>query len=310
MLRTIQDEIKAIKQERGIAILAHSYQAPEILEIADCQGDSYALSVAATRLSARTVVLCGVRFMAETVKILSPEKTVILPVPEATCPMAEQIAPERVLAFRAEHPDHQVAAYVNTTARLKAVSDVCVTSSSAVEIVRRMDAEKILFLPDKNLGSYVRQQVPEKEIVVWDGYCPVHNSVTEEEALDARRRYPGLPLLAHPELPAGVLRHADLIGSTADILRFARSHDGDCIIGTEKTISDTLKLEDPGRCYPPLSKKLFCPDMRLTTLADVLRAVRGEGGEQIELEESVRLGARRAIEAMIRLGEAQKGAQK
>ena len=305
MLKTIQDEIKAIKQERGVAILAHSYQSPEILEIADCQGDSYALSVAATKLRAKTVVLCGVRFMAETAKILSPEKTVILPVESATCPMAEQITPERVLAFRAEHPDYQVAAYVNTTAQLKAVSDVCVTSSSAVEIVRRMEAQKILFLPDKNLGSYVRQQVPEKEILIWDGCCPVHNSVTEEECLAARRANPGMPLLAHPELPAEVLRHADLIGSTAEILRYARTHEEDCIIGTEKTISDTLKLERPQYRYPLLSKKLICADMRLTTLADVLRAVRGEGGEVIELEEAVRQKARHAIEEMIRLGEAQ-----
>ncbi|MBS7175070.1 quinolinate synthase NadA [Massiliimalia timonensis] len=303
MLRTLQDQIIQLKKEQDIAILAHSYQSPDILEIADCKGDSYALSVAAEKLSQQTVVMCGVRFMAETVKILSPEKKVILPVTDATCPMAEQITPERVLQFKEEHPDYQVVAYVNTTAQLKAVCDVCVTSSSALNIVKNMEAKNILFIPDKNLGSYVKANVPDKNIVLWDGCCPVHNSVTEAECLAAKQAYPNAKLLMHPELPADVLQYADVVGSTADILKYARQSDEDCIIGTEKSIADTLKLEKPGCHYHLLSKKLMCPDMRVTTLADILKAMKGEGGDVIELDETIRKNAKRAIDEMIRLGQ-------
>lgn len=301
-VRALQEEILKLKKEKNVGILAHSYQSSDILEIADLRGDSFALSEKARDLPFDTLILCGVRFMADTVKILSPEKQVILPCPDATCPMAEQISPERVSAYKKEHPDHKVVAYVNTTTELKAVSDVCVTSSSAQKIVERLDADTILFIPDKNLGAYIREKVPSKQVILWDGYCPVHNQITEEDVLAAKALHPGCRVLMHPECPAEALRHADLIGSTADILQACGHTEDDVIIGTEKSVGDYLSLCHPRRSFHLLSKKLICPDMRITTLADVYKALIGTGGEVIEIEEDLRKKARRAIDEMIRLG--------
>ena len=299
----LQDENRRWKAETDTAILAHSYQHVSILEIADRTGDSYALSLIAGKLPQKNILLCGVRFMAQTVKMLCPDKKVILPVPDATCPMAEQISPERVREFRREHPDYKVVAYINTTAELKAECDVCVTSSSAVKIVGAMPDPNILFIPDRNLGSFVKAAFPEKNILVWEGCCPVHNAVTETECLAAKAAAPAAKLLAHPELPADVVRHADLVGSTADILNYARSHpDVPCIIGTENSIAETLRTENPHGTYHLLSKYLICPDMKMTTLADVLRALRGEGGETITMSPELLARARRPIDEMIRLG--------
>lgn len=303
MISQLQDEIRRLKAETDTAILAHSYQHISILEIADRTGDSYALSLSAGKLPQKTILLCGVRFMAQTVKMLCPDKQVILPVPGATCPMAEQISPKRVREFRQEHPEYKVVAYINTTAELKAECDVCVTSSSALKIVGAMPEKNILFIPDRNLGSYVRAAFPEKNILIWDGCCPIHNAVTEAECLAARAAAPTAKLLAHPELPTEVVRHADLVGSTADILNYARSHlDEPCIIGTENSIAETLQTENPHGTYSLLSKNLICPDMKMTTLVDVLRALRGEGGEAICMTPELLAQARRPIDAMIRLG--------
>ncbi len=302
MLSDLQKEILTIKKEKKTAVIAHSYQAPEILEIADITGDSFALSAAAAKLAEETVVMCGVGFMADTVKILSPEKKVILAKEEATCPMAEQITPERVLEYRKEHPDYAVVAYVNTSTELKAVADVCVTSSSALEIVKKLPQKDILFIPDKNLGSYVKKMLPEKNITLWDGMCPVHGRITEEACLKAIETYPDATVLMHPELPEEVLRHADVIGSTAAIIKYALEHDEPCIIGTEKSICDYLSLERPEQRYTLLRKELICPDMRLTTLLDVKKALAGTGGREITLDEELRLRAKRAIDEMIRLG--------
>ena len=302
MLSDLQNEILALKKEKGTAIVAHSYQAPEILEIADVTGDSFALSVAATKLKEETVLMCGVGFMADTVKILSPEKKVILAREEATCPMAEQISPERVLAYRKEHPEHAVVAYVNTTTELKAVADVCVTSSSALDIVKKLPQKDILFIPDKNLGSYVKKMLPEKNITLWDGMCPIHGQITEEECLKAIDAHPEAAVLMHPELPEEVLRHADVAGSTAAIIKYALEHDEPCIIGTEKSICDYLSLKKPNQAFYLLSKNLICPDMRITTLLDVKKALDGTGGREIALDETLSLKAKHAIDEMIRLG--------
>ena len=302
MLSELQKEILALKKEKNAAIVAHSYQSPEILEIADITGDSFALSVAATKLDTPTILMCGVRFMADTVKILSPEKTVLLAKEEATCPMAEQISPERVLAYKKEHPDHAVVAYVNTTTELKAVADVCVTSSSALDIVKKLPQKDILFIPDKNLGGYVKKMLPEKNITLWNGMCPIHGAITEEECLKVIEAHPEATVLMHPELPAEVLQHADVAGSTAAIINYALSHDEPCIIGTEKSICDYLSLQRPEQKFYLLSKNLICPDMRLTTLLDVKKALNGTGGQEIVLDEELRLKAKPAIDEMIRLG--------
>lgn len=298
----LQQEIIRRKREQDIAILAHSYQSVDILEVADEIGDSFKLSRVAQNLPQRTVLLCGVRFMADTVKILSPEKRVILPVREATCQMANQISPEQVTAFKTAHPDYKVVAYINTTTALKAVSDVCVTSSSALQIVGNLPEKNILFIPDQNLGSYIKQQLPDKNIVLWDGCCPIHNSVTEAECKALIKAHPQAKVLMHPELPQSILQYADVVGSTADIIDYALHHDEDCIIGTEKAVRDYLMVVRPEQNYYLLSKNLICPDMRLTTLMDVYRAMTGAGGEEIVLEEGLRLRAKHAIDEMLRLG--------
>jgi len=302
MIKDLQEQILKLKKEKNALVFAHSYQSSDILEIADLTGDSFALSAKAKDYGCETVVLCGVRFMAETLKMLCPEKKVILPVADASCAMANQISPERVLAFKKEHPEYAVVAYINTSTELKAVCDVCVTSSSALPIVEKLPQRDILFIPDKNLGSFVKAKLPQKNIVLWDGCCPVHNAVTEEEVLAAKAAYPHAKLLMHPELPADVIRHADLVGSTADIIRYAMTHDEDCIIGTEKSVADSLSLTCPQNRYYPLSKKLMCPDMRITNLSDVYHALNGTGGLVIELDEALRQKARHPIDEMIRLG--------
>ena len=301
--KELQEEILQLKRERGAAVLAHSYQAPEILEIADLRGDSFQLSVAAKEIECDTVILCGVRFMADTVKLLSPEKRVVLPVGGASCPMAAQVKPEQVRQYKAEHPDTLVVAYINTTTELKAECDVCVTSSSAAQIIGNIEQDEILFLPDRNLGSFIKELAPEKNITLWDGCCPVHNAVTEEECLAAKAQYPDAPLAMHPECPPEALKYADFVGSTSAIIQFAERETGDVIIGTEKSISDWLSFLHPDRRFPVVSKHLLCPDMRLTTLADVRRALLGTGGEEIVIDEELRKKALRPIEEMIRLGQ-------
>ncbi len=299
----IQSEIRRLCAERDICILAHSYQSHAITEVADFVGDSFALSVKAQKAPNKTLIMCGVRFMAETAKILSPDKTVILSAPEAGCPMAEQMSRDYILSVKQAHPDHAVVAYVNTTAELKTVADVCVTSSSAVKIVRGLEAKKILFIPDCNLGSYVAAQCPEKEVMLLQGGCPIHASVTAKEVAAAKAAHPGAKLLVHPECIPAVVEQADVVGSTKDILDYAHASDEkEFIIGTELSIVEHLQFDCPDKHFYPLSSKLICANMKLTTLIDLYNCVRGEGGEEIILDDDTMRDARRCIDAMIALG--------
>lgn len=303
MIREIQEEILRLKKEKDVRILAHSYQASEITEIADFVGDSYALSVKAQDVPQKNVMMCGVRFMAETVKILSPEKTVYLANPIAGCPMAEQMDRELISAVKKQFPDYAVVAYINTTADLKTVCDVCVTSSSAVRIVKEMEADKILFIPDCNLGQYVADQVPEKEIKLLQGGCPIHARVKKRDVDKARALHPNAKLLVHPECQPEVVREADYVGSTSGIMNYAKQSDEkEFIIGTEISIAEHLQYACPEKKFYPLTKELICPNMKATTLVDVLNVLRGEGGEEIVLEEETRLAAKRCIDEMIRRG--------
>ncbi|MCI6831132.1 MAG: quinolinate synthase NadA [Clostridiales bacterium] len=303
MIREIQEEILRLKQEKDVCILAHSYQASEITEIADFVGDSYALSVKAQDVPQKNVMMCGVRFMAETVKILSPEKTVYLANPIAGCPMAEQMDRELISAVKKQFPDYAVVAYINTTADLKTVCDVCVTSSSAVRIVKEMEADKILFIPDCNLGQYVADQVPDKQIKLLQGGCPIHARVQKRDVDKARALHPNAKLLVHPECQPEVVREADYVGSTSGIMNEAKQSDEkEFIIGTEISIAEHLQYACPEKKFYPLTKELICPNMKATTLVDVLNVLRGEGGEEIVLEEETRLAAKRCIDEMIRRG--------
>lgn len=299
----MQREILRRKKERDVCILAHSYQAREILEIADFTGDSYRLSVQAKAAAQRTLLMCGVRFMAETVKLLSPEKRVLLANSEAGCPMAEQMDKPLIEALRAQYPDYAVVAYINTTAETKTVCDVCVTSSSAVQVVRRMKAGKILFLPDCNLGDYVAKQVPEKTFKLFQGGCPIHARVTEDDVRAARRAHPGAPVLVHPECTPDVLRAADFVGSTSAIMDYAAASTEDAfLIGTEISIAAHLSYAFPEKRFYPLSKNCICPNMKATTLPDVLRAVSGSGGEEIRLDAETLRKARVCMDRMLESG--------
>lgn len=302
MIRDIQDKILQLKKEKDICILAHSYQAHGILEIADFTGDSYALSVKAAQTENKTVIMCGVRFMAETVKILSPDKRVILATPEAGCEMADMMDKALIMRIKEEYPDYTVVAYVNTTAELKTVCDVCVTSSSAVNIVRNIDNDNILFIPDTNLGTYVKKMLPEKNIKLLDGCCPIHASITADEARQAKGLHPNAKLLVHPECTPEVTALADFVGSTADIMNYAKASDGDeFIIGTEISIAEHLQYECPDKRFYYMSGRLMCRNMRLTTLVDVLNCVNGVGGEEIELDSETISSAKKCIDEMIRL---------
>lgn len=302
-VREMQDKILQLKKEKDICILAHSYVAREILEVADYTGDSFQLSVLAEKAPQKTVVMCGVRFMAETVKILSPEKTVILASPVAGCPMAEQMDKELISQVKKQYPDYTVVAYINTTSDLKTVCDVCVTSSSAVKIVKKIDNDKILFIPDCNLGAYVAEQVPKKEFKFLQGGCPVHARMSKKDVLEAKKLHPNALFLVHPECRPEVVEEADYIGSTSGIVEFAKKSDAkEFIIGTEISITESLQYECPDKKFYSLSKELICPNMKSTTLVDLYNVVNGDGGEEIIMDEQTIKDAKKCIDKMLELG--------
>lgn len=300
----LKRKIIEAKEKTGTVILAHTYQEPDIIDIADITGDSFFLSKKAAEIKAERVVMCGVRFMAESVKILSPETETILPVPSATCPMAEQILPERVRKFKEENPEAQVVAYINTTAALKAVCDVCVTSSSAIKIVDKIDAPSILFIPDQHLGSFVKEKLPHKNIILWDGYCPVHAKLTKEDVIECKKAHPDAVFAVHPESPAEVVALADMVGATSEIINYAKAQKGKVIIGTERGVVDYLAInEENGDRFIQLApEKLCCEDMKKISLEDVYKSIIGEAGEKIELPEDLRKKALVSINRMLELG--------
>ncbi|MGN1315840.1 MAG: quinolinate synthase NadA [Acutalibacteraceae bacterium] len=300
----LKNKIIEAKKATDTVVLAHTYQDPDIIDVSDVTGDSFFLSKKAAELKAERVVMCGVRFMAESVKILSPHTETILPVATATCPMAEQISPERVRKFKEENPHTEVVAYINTTAALKAECDVCVTSSSAIKIVKKLEADEILFIPDQHLGSFVQKSVPEKKFIFWNGYCPVHASLTKEDVLKCKAEHPDAVFAVHPESPKEVVELADMVGATSEIINYAKAQKGKVIIGTERGVVDYLALnEENGERFIQLApEKLCCEDMKKTSLEDVYKAIIGEGGEKVELDEELRKKALKSINRMLELG--------
>lgn len=301
--RELQEEILKLKKEKNICILAHSYQSRPIVEVADYVGDSFQLSQMATKVAAKTVIMCGVRFMAETVKILSPDKTVLMPNPTAGCPMAEQMSPEYIESVKAEHPGAKVVAYINTTAALKTICDVCVTSASAVKIVSELPDKDILFIPDINLGSYVARMVPEKNVMLLNGGCPVHAAMTAEDVKEAKRLHPNAMFLVHPECKPEVVEQADFVGSTTAIMKFAQESEAkEFIIGTEISIAEHLACDCPGKQFYQLSSRLLCNDMKATTLVDLYNTLLDGKGKEISLDEDTISKARVCIDKMLELG--------
>ncbi len=302
-MNDIQKKIIELKEKNDVCILAHCYQTHDILEIADYVGDSFGLAQKAAKAPNKTIIMCGVRFMAETVKILSPEKKVLIPREEAGCPMAEQLDPEMLMQLKEKYPEHKVVAYINTTAALKTLCDVCVTSSSAVKIIKKLDSQKILFIPDCNLGDYVKKQVPEKEIKLVSGGCPTHAKLTADDVKKAKAKHPKALFLVHPECQPEVVAMADFVGSTTEIMDFAAKSDNEeFIIGTENSIVQHLGIDHPEKLFFPLSKDCVCHNMKVTTIADVLHTIEGKDGFEINIDEDERLKAKHCIDEMLRLG--------
>lgn len=303
MLKDIQERILQLKKEKDVCILAHCYQTHDILEVADYVGDSFGLAQKAAKTDSKSVMMCGVRFMAETVKILCPEKTVLLPEADAGCPMAEVLDRDMLSQLKERYPGYAVVAYINTTAELKTLCDVCVTSSSAPKIIKRMPENKILFIPDRNLGGYIAKQCPEKEIVTVQGCCPTHAKFSAADVEKAKAAHPKALLLVHPECDSEVVKNADFIGSTTEIMDFAKKSDKEeFIIGTENSIVQHLGIDCPEKRFYPLSKDFICHNMQLTKISSVLHCLEGNGGEEIVLDEKTRLDAKRCIDKMLELG--------
>ena len=292
------DEILALKKERQATILAHNYQSPQVQDVADLVGDSLELSRAAARLDSPVIVFCGVDFMAETAAILSPGKRVVLPEKGAYCPMAHMITPEELQVFKAQHPDAAVVCYVNSTAEIKAESDVCCTSANGVQVVKSLSEKKVIFIPDRNLAAYVARHT-DKQIIPGNGYCYVHDHLTIEQVRAARAAHPRAELLVHPECRPEVIDQADYVYSTAGMGRHAKSSPArEFIIGTEVGMIYRLKKENAGKEFYPLSESAICHNMKKTDLAKLRQALQTLE-PRVEVPKEVASRARKAIERML-----------
>lgn len=301
MSEGIIKEIENLKAQKDAVILAHYYAPAEVQGIADYIGDSFYLAKVATKLKQSRIVFCGVSFMGESVKILNPEKTVQMPDITADCAMAHMADVNKIKQMKEEYEDLAVVCYINSTAELKCVSDVCVTSSNAVKIVRSLKNKNIFFIPDKNLGSFVKKQVPEKNIILNDGCCPIHAAVTKEDILSAKSEHPNALVLTHPECEAEVLALSDFIGSTADILTFANnSKQTEFIICTEEGVGYPLISNNPLKKFFFAKKEFICKDMKLNTLENVLKVLK-EDSNIIEVDEETRIRAMVPLDRMLEM---------
>lgn len=291
-------KIQSLKNEKNAIIVAHNYQFPEIQDVADFVGDSLELSKKASGLKNDIIVFCGVRFMAETAKILAYDKTVLLPVKDAGCPMADMINAEQLAALKADHPNAKVVAYVNSSAEVKALTDVCCTSSNAVKIVQNIDAEEIIFVPDKNLGAYC-QRFTKKKIILWEGHCYVHSRISPSEVRQSKINVPNAPLIVHPECSAQVIDMADAVLSTSGMLEYVKkSKASTFLIATEEGIIHRMKKENPGKQFYSAGTPKFCVNMKKTKLKDVLRALEEETF-QIEVPKNIAEKAKASLDKML-----------
>jgi len=291
----LRERIAQLKREQDAVILAHNYQLPEVQDVADYVGDSLGLSIEAASTSAKIIVFCGVHFMAETAKILSPNKTVLLPEPSAGCPMADMITADQLRALKAQHPDAVAVCYVNTSADVKAECDICCTSANAVDVVSRLvpPDKPVIFVPDKYLADYVSRKT-QRSLICWPGFCPTHAQIAPEHIILQRERHPAAQVIVHPECPPEIIRLADLVTSTEGMCRYVgESEDREFIIGTEVGIIHRLQKENPHKVFYALSPPPLCPSMKLTTLEKVHQALRDRIYE-VTIPEEVMNKARRA----------------
>lgn len=296
------DKIKELKEQRNAVILAHYYVNDEVQAIADYVGDSFYLSKIAANAEAETILFCGVSFMGESAKILSPKKTVIMPDMQADCPMAHMADIAKIQEMRDKYEDLAVVCYINSTAELKTYSDVCVTSSNALKIVKKLPNEHIYFIPDENLGRYISSQVPEKHFIFNDGFCHVHTEITVGSVRNAKEAHPHAQVLVHPECTPDVVELADYIGSTSGIIDFATASEAEeFIICTEMGVLYELRQKNPGKRFYSAGHQQFCPNMKKITLEKVADALE-QMSNTVEMDEEVRICANRPLERMLELG--------
>ena len=301
-IEELKNEIYRLKKEKNALIVAHNYQIDEVQEIADFVGDSFYLSKVCAERPEEVIVFCGVHFMAESAKILSPHKKVLLPEIDAGCPLADMVTAEDVENLKKKYPDYSIVCYINSPASVKAKSDVICTSSNAVKIVREFPNDKIIFLPDKNLGSFVKKQVPEKDIILWEGFCITHYKIKKEDVEKAKSAHPNALVLVHPECRPEVVELADFVGSTKQIIDFATaSKEKEFIIGTEMGVLYSLKKLNPDKKFYILHPGMICPNMKKNTLQSVRDALLYER-YQIEVEEEIIQGAKKALAKMLEMG--------
>jgi len=303
-MNDVTSALVRLKREKNAVILAHTYQPAEVQDAADFVGDSYGLSVEATQVKADTIIFCGVRFMAETAAILNPAKKVVLAEPDAGCPMADMIKASDLLALKRLHPTHLVMCYVNSTAEVKALSDICCTSSNALEIARRLpDDLEIIFVPDKYLGDYVAEYLG-RPLILWNGFCPTHARITPEMVEGARSEHPAALVMIHPEAPRESRRLADHVLSTGGMCAFVKdSPHAEFVIATEIGILHTLRRQNPAKKFHAVSDTITCPNMRKGSLGSIMNALEGTGGETITVPAGIATGAERALRKMLEMCE-------
>jgi quinolinate synthase len=300
-IKALQAQIRHLLEQRHAVLLVHNYQRPEIQDVADITGDSLGLSIEASETDAEVIVFCGVHFMAETASILCPDKVVLLPVLSAGCPMADMITPESLLEKKAELPGVPVVSYVNSTASVKAESDICCTSANAVQVVRSLaDHDTILMTPDKNLARYA-QRYTDQRIIYWEGFCPYHDALTAEQVRKVKGEHPQAQFLAHPECRPEVIDLADEVKSTSGMLEHVRtSHNTEFIIGTETGIIHTLKVRNPDKTFIPADESMVCADMKKIRLPDIVNSLLILS-PVVKVEEQTRIKAKRAVERMLKV---------
>lgn len=298
-MKKIIEEIKRLKEEKKAVILAHCYQNIEIDEVADYVGDSLYLSQMAAKTDAEIILFAGVYFMAQTAKILCPDKKVLLPRLESGCLMADMVNLQQLREFKAKYPDIPVVCYINSTAEVKSECDICCTSSNALKIVESLKATKVLFLPDTYLGKWVESQLNNVEVITYPGYCPTHLTIRPEDIIEARKKYPEAKVLAHPECHQSVTKLADYVGSTTGIMKYTTVHDDkQFIIATEKGVVDRLKRDYPEKEFILIKDNIICPNMKWHTLADILNALQNEEHE-IDVDKDIAAKALNCIDRML-----------
>lgn len=304
-MNELKEKIIQLKTTKKAVILSHTYQPGEIQDIADFVGDSYGLSVQATKVKEAEIILfCGVRFMAETAAILSPDKKVIMPNARAGCPMADMITPEELEEFKKRYPDSPVMCYVNSTAEIKALADICCTSSNAVKIAQQLPKDKaIIFVPDKHLGSWIQENTGH-EMILWDGFCPTHVHIKTEMVSKARVQYPSAKILIHPEAPKASRDLADAVLSTGGMCEYVKNHsDREYVIATEIGIIHTLKRQNPEKKFYSLDQSLVCPNMKMGSLSAVINALEGTDGLEVKVPEHIAALAYGSLEKMITMSQ-------